>query len=210
MWSHANVFCRGLTPPRTSAAKAELVCLSHPEFTAGAARRPDPRAPARRASGTAGRPATRTCMGRARGVPPTRPRAARTPPHTYLRRPAPGAWRAASSATAAPHSARLRDPPPAPSGALRPPLSRADLWAPLPPQARPPPITGAVWAAGPRWAGLLLTQLRPRRSSGQWTRDKLRAECHMEGGARGNLTQREEEQDAGEGNLEKETAIGVR
>lgn len=90
------------------------------------------------------------------------------------------------------------------------PPSRADLWAPLPLQARPPPITGAVWAAGPRWAGLLLTQLRPRRSSGQWTRDKLRAECHMEGGARGNLTQREEEQDAGEGNLEKETAIGVR
>lgn len=210
MWSHANVFCRGLTPPRTSAAKPELVCLSHPEFTAGAARRPDPRAPARRASGTAGRPATRTCMGRARGVPPTRPRAARTPPHTYLRRPAPSAWRAASSATAAPHSARLRDQPPAPSGALRAPLSGRPLGPA--PAAGPAPANHRrrLGCRPPRWAGLLPTQLRPRRSSGQWTRDKLRAECHMEGGARGNLTQREEEQDAGEGNLEKETAIGVR
>lgn len=101
-----------------------------------------------------------------------------------------------------PASGPQRRPPRPPLGQTSGPRS--------PPQARPPPITGAVWAAGPRWAGLLPTQLRPWRSSGQWTRDKLRAECHMKGGARGNLTQREEEQDVGKGNLEKETAIGVR
>lgn len=151
MWSHANVSCRGLTPPRTSAAKPELVCLSHPEFTAGAARRPDPRAPARRASGTAGRPATRTCMGRARGVPPTRPRAARTPPHTHPRGPAPGAWRAASSATAAPHSARLRAPPPAPSGALRAPLSGRPLGPA--PHRRPGPRQSPAPSGLPAPAG---------------------------------------------------------
>lgn len=147
------------------------------------------------------------------GVPAESLQLARAPPGPLLTltfgdpRPARGERQAAPQLRhTRPGSATRLRPPAAPSA----PPSRADLWAPLPPQARPPPITGAVWAAGPRWAGLLPTQLRPRRSSGQWTRDKLRAECHMEGGARGNLTQREEEQDAGEGNLEKETAIGVR
>lgn len=169
----------------------------------------DPRAPPRRVSGTAVGPATHTYIGRARRVPPTRPRAARTPPHTYLRGPEPGAWRAGSSATAAPHATRLRAPPPAPSGARRAPLPGGPR-GPAPHRRRPPPITGAVWAAGPPLGGASVTQLRPWRSRGQWTLDKLRAECRMEGRARGNLTQREEEQDAGEGNLEKETAMGVR
>lgn len=127
------------------------------------------------------------------------------PSATCARRVASGKQRhscATLSPAPRPASGPQRRPPRPPLGQTSGPRSRRR------PGPRQSPAPSGLPA--PRWAGLLPTQLRPRRSSGQWTRDKLRAECHMEGGARGNLTQREEEQDAGEGNLEKETAIGVR
>lgn len=90
-------------------------------------------------------------------------------PHTYLRGPTPGVWRAGSAATAAPHSTGFHAAPPGPSGARCAPCP-GQTSGPRPPrQGPPPPINGAVWAAGPAQsveAGLLLTQLRPRLAPG--------------------------------------------
>lgn len=136
--------------PRTSAAKLEPDRVSPP--TGGSRQEPPTRPGPARLLGAEVAPGlvqpNHTCIGRARRVPPTGPRAARTSPHAYLREPAPGAWLAGSASTAAPHFTRLRAPPPAPSGARRAPRPRPPGHAPKR-QARPPPTNSAVSATGP-------------------------------------------------------------
>lgn len=171
--------------PGTSAAKLEpdLVSSSHREFTPAAARPPETRTPARPGSGTGAGPSKphlhRACPQGPSNPPARRPDLpSRLPWGTRARRVAGGKCRH-SCATPTGSATRLLPPaapaePPAPARPPGPaPRGRPGLrqsTAPARPQA--PPKLGA-------W--LLLTQLRPRRTSGQWTLEEKLAAGGPEG-----------------------------